>query len=149
MLNSMLCNAPKEHFWSITGGVDEALELIWWAAAERQTEKLWWPAHLDMSWYAPVTRKSVKIRRQQQQKLTGLWEAANEGRKRRLQASLHKHNTAAPSNTPSMATTEQHIHAGQHIEKLVFFLPRGEEAQEFQALCWLKPTPTMMLNISV
>lgn len=59
---------------------------------------------------SPVTRKSVKIRRQQQQKLTGLLEAASEGRKGRLQASLHKHNTVAPFKTPSMATTTQNTH---------------------------------------
>lgn len=71
----------------------------------------------------------MKIRRQQQQKLTGLWEAAKEGRKRRLQASLHTHNTTALSNTPSMAATK-------HIQVQVEFhlLPRGERAQECQAL---------------
>lgn len=92
--------------------------------------------HPIMSWYSPATRKSVKIKRQQQQKLTGLWEAASEGRKRRLQASLQTHKTAAPSNTPSMAAT-QHTHVGLTYRKTGFlFLPQGGGAQECQALCW-------------
>lgn len=83
-------------------------------------QRLWWPVHLFMSRHSPVTRKSVRIRRQQQQKLTGLWDAAKEGKKRTLQTSLHTHNTAAPSNTPSMAATKQDKRASQRFEKEKF-----------------------------
>lgn len=86
----------------------------------------------------PVTTKSVKIRRQQQQKLMGLWDAASEGRKRRLKASLQTHNTAAPCNTPSMARTK--TTCVQHIERLVFFFClRVEELRNSGTLLTLNP----------
>lgn len=96
---------------------------------------LLWAEHLVMS--SPVTRKSVKIRRQQQQKLTGLQEAASDGRKRKLQASLHQHNTTAPSNAPSMAATEQtqHLFIYFILKYRFFLLPhQARQAQECQAL---------------
>lgn len=48
------------------------------------------------SWDSPATSRSVKRSRQQQQKLTGLLQAASEGRKRRLKAALPTHSAAAP-----------------------------------------------------
>lgn len=84
--------------------------------------------HLMLS--LPVTRKSVKIKRKQQQKLTGLWDAARDGRMRKLQTSLHADNTTAPSNTPSMSARKQ-----QTWTNRFFFLPQGGGAQECQERC--------------
>lgn len=85
------------------------------------------------SWFSPVTTKSVKKRIQQQQKLTGLLEAASEGRKRRLRATLLTHNTAACCDAPSMAERQQqHAHAGQTELTLALFLPQDGGAQEFR-----------------
>ena len=77
-----------------------------------------------------VTTRSVKSSRQLQQKLTALREAVTMGRKRRLQASLHTHTTAAPSNTPSMAKTKQHrqeVYIINHCSIITgfFFTPVG------------------------
>lgn len=55
------------------------------------------PAHdAFTSWDSPATSRSVNRSRQQQQKLTGLLQAASEGRKRRLKAALQTHSAAAP-----------------------------------------------------
>lgn len=85
--------------------------------------------HLIM--YLPVTKKSVKIKREQQQKLTGLCDAPRDGQKKRLQASLQADNTTAPSNTPSMAAEN----IQQTWTNRFFFLPQGGGAQECQELC--------------